>query len=117
MILPPMEEIAGSGDVFELRDSLARVVAQKGEPDSSHLPETKVELRRQIKMIRDMLLAQQSFSFNKVFGEQQPLVQALSLFALLDLLSRGEIRVRQPRAFGDILVKTSDTAKLQRGNA
>ncbi len=107
VILPPLQDIAGSGSADELRESLERVLSNRAEPDASHLAETKVELRRQLSTIRELLASQSSFSFNDVFGAEQPLVQALSLFALLDLLSRGEIRVRQPRAFGDILVKSS----------
>ncbi len=40
----------------------------------------------------------------EIVGGEEPLVQALSLFALLELVSRGEVRVSQSRQFGDILV-------------
>lgn len=102
--LPPVEEIAGSGDARELRDSLMRVLAHKGEPDTAHLTQIKVQLRHQIGVIRNLLTEQSRFSFNKVFGSEEPLVQALSIFALLDLLSRSEIGVHQAAPFGDILV-------------
>ncbi len=115
VVLTPEEQIAGAGDVVELRDSLRRVLAQQGDPDTSHLAETKVELRRQIELIKELLGSQTSFSFNKVFGAEQPLVQALSLFALLDLLSRGAVRVSQTQVFGDILVKRSETRETARG--
>jgi chromatin segregation and condensation protein Rec8/ScpA/Scc1 (kleisin family) len=75
----------------------------------------KVELRGQISMIKDLLASQQSFSFNKVFGTEEPLVQALSVFALLDLLSRGVIRVHQAQVFGDILVKRREIKETDRG--
>jgi segregation and condensation protein A len=109
--LPPLEEIVGSGDLCELRDCLVRVIAHKGDPDTSHIVQTKVELRRQIGVIRGILGKESRFSFNKVFGGEEPLVQALSLFALLDLLSRGEIRVRQAQAFGDIVVRRPEMQK------
>ena len=51
------------------------------------------------------------FSFNGVFGGEPPLVQALSLFALLDLLARGEIRVSQTGNFADIKVRLRDMPK------
>jgi segregation and condensation protein A len=107
VVLPPVEDVAGLGDAAELRDSLRRVLSTRAHPDTSHLAETKVELRRQISLIKDLLASQRRFSFNQVFGAEQPLVQALSVFALLDMLSRGEIRVRQPRVFGDILVEST----------
>jgi segregation and condensation protein A len=116
VVLPPVDEIAGTGDPRELVDALKRVLSQRGAPDTSHLVQTKVELRRQIAVIKGLLASQQTFSFNKVFGAEEPLVQALSVFALLDMLSRGEIRVQQPRVFGDILVKARGDKDTERGN-
>ncbi len=111
MKLPPLDEIAGTGDALELRDSLLRVIAHKGEPDTSHIVQAKVEVRRQIGLIRGLLTEKSRFSFNEVFGREEPLVQALSVFALLDLLSRGEVRVSQAAAFGDIVVRRRETKK------
>lgn len=102
--LPPLEEIACTGNVAELRDHMARLLRARREPDSSHIVQIQLELRHQIKIIRDLLATQSRFSFEKVFGGEEPLVQGLSLFALLDLLARGEIRVAQGRPFGDIVV-------------
>lgn len=117
LVLPSQEEIAGSGDLQELRESLKRVLAHKGDPDTSHLADAKVRLRNQIRLIKDLLASQQSFSFNQVFGNEQPLVQALSVFALLDMLSRGEISVRQAQVFGDILVKSQEAKETDGGVA
>jgi segregation and condensation protein A len=115
VMLAPEDEIAGSGDLSELRDSLARVIAHKGDPDTSHLPDAKVQLRNQIKAIKNLLASGQSFSFNKSFGAEQPLVQALTVFALLDMLSRGEVRVHQAQVFGDMLVKRRETNRVHQG--
>lgn len=59
-ILPTEDEIAGEGDLVELRESLQRVIAHRGAPDTSHLAQTKIELRRQISLIKDLLVAQPS---------------------------------------------------------
>lgn len=109
--LPPLSEVSGTGDVWDLRDSLQRVIAKKGEPDTSHIVQAKVEVRRQIGLIRGLLAENPRFSFNEVFGSEEPLVQALSVFALLDLLSRGEVRVRQTVTFGDIVVRRPEMKK------
>jgi segregation and condensation protein A len=109
--LLPLEDITGSGDLPELREALLRVTSHKGEPDTSHLAQVKLELRKQIGLIRRILADQERFSFNQVFGGEQPLVQALSVFALLDLLSRAEVRVHQPETFGDILVRRREIRK------
>ena len=109
--LPPLDEVAGTGDLVELRDSMLRVLAHRREPDTSHIVQAKVEVRRQIGLIRRMLAEKPRFSFNEMFGGEAPLVQALSVFALLDLLSRGELRVQQAEAFGDIVVRRPQIKK------
>lgn len=109
VVLPSVEEIRSSGDPTELSANLTRLLAQKADPDSSHLAEVKVELRKQIEKVRKLLGKQERFSFNEVFGAEQPLVQALSVFALLDLMSRGEVKIRQAKLFGDIVVSRLTT--------
>jgi chromatin segregation and condensation protein Rec8/ScpA/Scc1 (kleisin family) len=90
---------------MRLREAMMRVLEHRREPDTGHIIQTKVELQRQIRIIRGILARRGKFSFNIVFGGEQPLVQALSLFALLDLLARGEIRVSQGENFADIKVR------------
>lgn len=109
--LRSLEEIVGTGDAMELREAIARLLESKADPDTSHISQIKVELQRQIHIIRRVLARRRRFSFNRIFGGEQPLVQALSLFALLDLLTRGEIRVSQPEPFGDIAVRIRETKK------
>ena len=111
LLVPPLGEIAGSEEARTLRESLLRLAAAKGEPDSSHIAQVKVELRKQIGLIRTLLSKEGHFSFDKAFGEEEPLVQAFTLFALLDLLSQGEIKVRQAKVFGDIVVKSCEMRK------
>lgn len=109
--LAPLDDIAGSGDAMQLREHLIRLVESKREPDTTHITEIKVELQRQIRIIRGVLAKKGRFSFNGIFAGEEPLVQALSLFALLDLLARGEIRVSQPRPFGDMVVSAREARK------
>jgi segregation and condensation protein A len=106
--LPPLGEIVGTGDVMDLRESLTRLLKAKAEPDTSHIAQVKVELQHQIRIIREVLAKRSRFSFNRIFGGEQPLVQALSVFALLELLSRGEIRASQAEPFGDIVVRVRE---------
>ncbi len=108
--LPALEDITGTADVMELHDCMVRLIASKRDPDTGHIAQIKVELRRQISIVRRVLAKKGRFSFNSIFGGEQPLVQALSLFALLELVSRGEVRVSQSRPFSDIVV----TARVPR---
>ena len=109
--LPSLDTIAGSEDAMRLRESLLRILENRREPDTAHIIQTKVQLQRQTRIIRGILARRGKFSFNNVFGGEQPLVQALSLFALLDLLARGEIHVSQAATFADIKVRLRDMPK------
>ena len=109
--LAPLDEIAGSGNIMELRDALARIVESKRQPDTAHVAQIRVDLRRQIRIVRGVLARRGRFSFDSIFGGEEPLVQAVSLFALLDLLTRGEIHVAQAEVFGDIVVRASQVRK------
>jgi segregation and condensation protein A len=109
--LAPLEDIAGREDAMDLREHLLRLLESKSPPDTSHITQIRVELQRQIRIIRGVLAKHRRFSFNQIFGGEEPLVQALSLFALLDLLGRGEIRVSQQERFGDIVVRSREAEK------
>lgn len=109
--LPSVEEIIGTGDPMDLRDCLVRLVESKREPDTSHIAQIKVELQRQMRIIRGILARHGRFSFNRIFSGEAPLVQALSVFGLLELLGRGEIRVSQAELFGDIVVRAREKRK------
>ena len=106
--LVSLDAIAGSEDAMQLHQAMVRVLDNRREPDTGHIIQTKVELQRQTRIIRGILARRGKFSFNAVFGGEQPLVQALSLFALLDLLGRGEIRVSQNENFADIKVRVRE---------
>ncbi len=109
--LPPLDSIAGTEDAMRLREGMLRVLENRREPDTAHIIQTKVELQRQIRIIRGILARHGKFSFNGIFGGEQPLVQALSLFALLDMLARSEVRVSQTENFADIKVRLRDMPK------
>jgi segregation and condensation protein A len=109
--LAALDAVAGSEDPMQLREAMLRVLDARREPDTAHIIQTKVELQRQLRIIRGILARRGKFSFNAVFGGEQPLVQALSLFALLDLLARGEVRVSQNENFADIKVRLREQAK------
>lgn len=106
--LAALEDVVGTEDAMTLRERLAYLLDSKSPPDTSHLALIKVELQRQIRIVRGIVARHQRFSFNRIFGGEPPLVQALSMFALLDLLARREIRVAQRETFGDIVVSAMD---------
>lgn len=109
--LPPIDDIVGAGDVLELRQHLLRLLERNSIPDTSHLAEVKVQLQRQMRIIRKILARRNRFSFDRVFGGECALVQAVSVLALLELLTRGEVRVSQAEPFGDIVVRARQMPK------
>lgn len=109
--LAPLEDVIGSEDAMVLRERLAHLIESKNPPDTSHITQIKVELQRQVRIVRGILARRRRFSFNSIFGGEQPLVQALSVFALLDLLARGEIKVSQRELFGDMVVTAVSEVK------
>jgi segregation and condensation protein A len=106
----PLEQVAASERPASLVEAIGRLVAARRPPETAHIVELKVQFEQQVRHLRE-LLARGRFSFNKAFGKEEPLVQALSLFALLDLICKGEALASQPRAFGDISVRSKEAAR------
>jgi segregation and condensation protein A len=86
--------------------ALRRLLDERREPDISHVAALRVGLNRQIAAIRVLLRRKGSFSFEAEFGDAEPMVQAVSLLALLGLIARGDVRVEQADHFGDISVRS-----------
>lgn len=109
--LADLNAVAGSEDAMQLREAMIRVLENRREPDTTHIIQSKVEFQRQMRIIRGILARRGKFSFNAIFGGEEPLVQALSLLALLDLLARGEVRASQNETFADIKVRMRELPK------
>jgi len=105
-----LDAVAGSQDLAALSGALLAVLERRREPDTSHVAYTRVDLTRQIAAIRRLLAEQGRLSFDEAFGREEPMVQAVTLFALLELLAEGHVRVAQRRPFGDITVEEGRTA-------
>ena len=110
--LAPLEEVQARRDPAELARSVDRLLEARKGPDTSHMPVVRVELARQIATVRRLLENGAHFSFDRTFGQEPAAVQAVTLFALLELLARGEVRVDQARPFGDITVRAREARKI-----
>jgi segregation and condensation protein A len=109
---PSIEDLAGTQDPGSLAASLTRLLEQRRGPDTSHITPARVELRRQILAIRRLLGLHSRLSFDEVFGAEEPMTQAVTVFALLELLSEGAIRVSQNEPFGDIVVRARERGRV-----
>ena len=101
-------------------DQLAAAIGDLLEPpelpDISHMRAT-VSLRRRLSAVRALLRSSGSFDFDANFGREDRLTQAVTIFALLELYSKGEADWQQPEPFGPITVNSvrSETPIAQAG--
>jgi segregation and condensation protein A len=97
---PTTDEQLGSG---VLADALAVLLREPPAPDVSHITDLAVTLVRELGRLRELLAREESFTFAAV-APRGRLEKAVTFFALLELHNRGEIDLRQQRAFGEITV-------------
>ena len=87
--------------------SLARalevLLAAPPAPDMRHITDIAVTLVAELRRLRDLLAAAESFTFSAV-APRDRLEKAVTFFALLELHNRGEVSLRQPRPFAEITV-------------
>lgn len=98
-------EIAGKEAPAQLVEHLLAVWARQRRPDTGHLAGLRVEVKRQIGVLRRLLRSRSCVSFEAEFGEAEPLVQAVTVLAILNLVAKGEVEVHQGALFGDIVVR------------
>jgi segregation and condensation protein A len=90
-------------DPERLGKAIGDLLTEPEEVDISHIRPT-VSLQRRLRVLRDALERKSSFDFDEEFGEEDRLTQAVTIFALLDLYSRGEVTWEQQENFGPIRV-------------
>jgi segregation and condensation protein A len=86
-----------------LGKAIGDLLTEPEEVDVSHIRAT-VSLQRRMRVVRDALERKTSFDFDEEFGEEDRLTQAVTIFALLDLYSKGEVTWEQKENFGPIRV-------------
>jgi segregation and condensation protein A len=87
-----------------LADGLAVLLREPPVPDVSHITDLAVTLVRELGRLRTLLAGAESFTFSAV-APRDRLEKAVTFFALLELHNSGEVRLHQPRAFGEITVR------------
>jgi segregation and condensation protein A len=90
-------------DPERLGKAIGDLLTEPEEVDISHIRPT-VSLQRRLRVLRDALERKSSFDFDEEFGEEDRLTQAVTIFALLDLYSKGEVTWEQKENFGPIRV-------------
>jgi segregation and condensation protein A len=90
-------------DPQRLGSAIGDLLREPEEVDVSHIRPT-VSLQRRLRVLRDALERRPSFDFDEEFGNEDRLTQAVTIFALLDLYSKGEVTWEQEENFGPIRV-------------
>jgi segregation and condensation protein A len=90
-------------DPERLGKAIGDLLTEPEEVDISHIRPT-VSLQRRLRVLRDALERKSSFDFDEEFGKEDRLTQAVTIFALLDLYSKGEVTWEQNENFGPIRV-------------
>ncbi len=90
-------------DPERLGKAIGDLLTEPEEVDVSHIRPT-VSLQRRLRVLRDALERKSSFDFDEEFGKEDRLTQAVTIFALLDLYSKGEVTWEQKENFGPIRV-------------
>ena len=105
--LPPelrrvsLEAAQATYEPDQLAAAIGDLLVLPAEPDTSHIRPT-VSLDRRLSVLRELLANRGSFDFEDVFGSEDRLTQAVTLFALLELHRKGEATWEQREAFGPI---------------
>jgi segregation and condensation protein A len=89
-----------------LAASIGDLLRVPPKPDTSHIRPT-VSLEARLRILRDLLGQRRSLDFDEIFGKEEKLTQAVTLFALLEMHKRGEATWDQDDVFGAITVKSA----------
>jgi len=91
-------------DPETLGAALGDLLTEPPDVDISHIRPT-VSLEHRLRALRDVLRRRSSFDFDEVFGSEDRLTQAVTVFGLLELYRKGEITWEQEKTFGPIQVR------------
>lgn len=92
----------------QLAAAMGDLLEPPKRPDLSHMRAT-VSLQRRLSVLRSALSRKPNFDFDEQFGEEDRLTQAVTIFALLDLYSKGEAVWEQTETCGPITVRAVNT--------
>jgi len=95
-------------DPERLGSALGDLLATPPELNLDHIRPT-VSLEKRLRALRDALRSHGSIDFDREFGGEDRLTQAVTIFALLDLYRKGEATWEQKEPFGPITIVKRET--------
>jgi segregation and condensation protein A len=87
-----------------LGQAIGELLRTPPAPDTSHIRPT-VSLERRLGVLRELLRGGEELDFDRHFGKEDRLTQAVTIFALLEMHKRGEATWDQKELFGAITVR------------
>ena len=106
----PQEIILEESSVQSLFDAFAELMDKRREEkqreiNSQEVMDDRFTIRRQLVKIRDVLRDKVSVPFEELFEDDAP---KMEMMALLDMLMRGEISIKQPRPYEKITITAKE---------
>ena len=86
-----------------LAQAIGELLRTPPAPDTSHIRPT-VSLERRLAVLRELLRGGGQLDFDRHFGDEDRLTQAVTIFALLEMHKRGEATWEQGDLFGPITI-------------
>ena len=97
-----------SGD--RLAQAIGGLLRMPPAPDTSHIRPT-VSLERRLGVLRKLLVGGGELDFDRQFGTEDRLTQAVTIFALLEMHKRGEATWEQEDLFGPITISVPEAGR------
>jgi segregation and condensation protein A len=99
-----------------LAQAIGELLRMPAAPDTSHIRPT-VSLERRLGVLRELLGRRPELDFDQLFGSEDRLTQAVTIFALLEMHKRGEATWDQKDLFGPIQIRAADSSASRPGPA
>lgn len=109
----PLEHAGAVYDPGLLARAIATLLVPPPVVDVRHIPVPKVTVASRLALLRS-LLSRGSFNFDEAVARADRVTVAVTLFALLELHKQGELTWTQAEPFGEILVRSTAPALLER---
>ncbi len=99
-----------------LAASIGDLLRSPPQPDVSHIRPT-VSLETRLRLLRELLAGRRDgpVDFDEVFGDEDRLTQAVTLFALLEMHKQGEATWEQGEVFGAIQITAATASASSAG--
>ncbi len=92
-------------NLFDLINAFSRVLTTAGEEGFAEIVEDEATVNEKIREIIDILRAQASLNFTRLFvGLANKVEMVVTFLALLELIRLKEVKIRQAQRFGEIRV-------------